>query len=285
VLEIPNHVTLTEGAGGLPKVCVKTATSTAVVYLHGAHVTHFQRKGEEPLLFMSVESDFSDKKAIRGGIPIIYPWFGPRENFPAHGIARTSNWELVDSELDSEGVVSLRFRLPSDDALRVEYIVRVGRVLSLELKITNRGNTEQSFETCLHTYFQIGSIDTVSVAGLAGCAYFDKVAGVEAVEESESIRFGGEVDRVYRDGAPVVEIIDPTLDRKILVKKSGSKSTVVWNPWIKKSRAMADFGDDEYLQMVCVESGNIADDRTVLPAGATATLKVELSSEPLTRVS
>ena len=279
MLEIPNHVTLTEGVGGLPKVCVKTATSSAVVYLHGAHVTHFQKKGEEPLLFMSVESDFSDSKAIRGGIPIIYPWFGPREGFPAHGIARTTTWELVDTELDSAGAVSLRFRLPSDDALRVEYIVKVSDELSLELNISNRGNTEQSFETCLHTYFEIGSIHTVSVQGLAGRTYFDKVAGAEAVEKSESIKFSSEVDRVYQDSSPVVEIIDPTLERKILVRKSGSKSTVVWNPWIKKSSAMADFGDDEYLGMVCVESGNVASDRTVLPAGASAVLKVQLSSE------
>ncbi len=262
------------------KLAVVTQWSVAEIYLQGAHITRFQKKGEVPLLFMSEESDFIMGKPIRGGVPIIFPWFGGREGFPAHGFARTSEWSLEETSLLATGVVTLRFRLPTIDALDADFVVHVGEQLTMELIVKNTGAQDAIFETCLHTYFQIGAIHSISIRGLAGCSYLDKVLGGMFTETQESIHIEGEVDRVYFDTTAAVEIIDTQLRRKILVTKSGSNSTVVWNPWIAKSQRMPDFGDDEYLQMVCVESGNVADDRITLVPGSKGNIKVEVSSEP-----
>ncbi len=279
--EIPGHVTLTEGCGGLMKLVVETEWSTAEIYPHGAHVTHFQKNGEAPLLFMSGESEFAEGRPIRGGVPIIFPWFGGREGFPAHGYARTSGWSLEESSVFAGGGVMLRFRLPTTDSLVTEYVVRVSSQLSLELVVTNAGTHDATFETCLHTYFQIGDINSVSIHGLTGCSYLDKVLEGDFIETAESMRIASEVDRVYYNTTAAVDIIDPELKRRIHVSKSGSHSTVVWNPWVEKSKRMPDFGDGEYPQMLCVESGNVAMNRISLSSGSRAVLKVELASDPL----
>lgn len=280
-LEIPGHVSLAIGEGGLPKVVVETAWSRAEIYLHGAHVTGFQKKGEPPLLFMSAASDFACDKPIRGGVPVIFPWFGGREGLPAHGFARITAWELEEASPLPDGAVRLRFILPGAENFQVEYVVTVAESLTLELGVGNTGDRDATFETCLHTYFQISGIDAISITGLAGTRYQDKVACTTERETAAAIRISSEVDRVYFDTTATTEIEDPGFGRKIRIAKSGSNSTVVWNPWIDKSKRMPDFGDDEYPQMVCVESGNVAKNQTTLPPGGHAVMKVEISSERL----
>ncbi len=279
--EIPGHVTLLEGRGLLTKVAVETAWSTAEIYLHGAHVTHFQKNGEPPLLFMSEASRFQADQPIRGGVPLIFPWFGGREGFPGHGLIRTAEWTLEETSVFGGGKVMLRFRLPPIDSMDLEYVVRVGETLSMELSVTHTGTGDAVFETCMHTYFQIGAIDTLAITGLKGAPYIDQLQPGDFVETADAIRISSEVDRIYYNTTAPVEIIDPTLRRKIRVSKSGSHSTVVWNPWIAKSKAMPDIGDDEYPHMVCVESGNVGPDKITLCSASRAILKVELSSEPL----
>lgn len=280
-LEIPDRVSIVKGEGGMPKVVVETDSSLAEIHLHGAHVTRFQKKGEAPLLFLSDSSDFARDKPIRGGIPIIFPWFGPSEGLPANGYARTVEWDLRETTLLPDGSVSLRFKLPRLGKFDVQYLVTVSDSLCLELVVCNSGENESSFENCLHTYFQISSIDAISITGLTGTRYMDKVTGKPCVETSTNIRIEGEVDRVYSDTPATTEIEDPGFGRKIRIEKSGSESTVVWNPWIEKSIRMPDFGDEEYLQMVCVESGNVTTNKITLASGGCTLLKVRLSSEPL----
>ena len=277
-LEIPGQVTLAAGHGGLQKVLIDTPWSCAEIYLHGAHITHFGKKGEEPLLFLSASSDFTPQKAIRGGVPIIFPWFGSREGSPAHGFARTALWELRETTRLTHGAIRLHFALPEAGNLKVEYAVTVGEILRMELMVTNLDDHDFQFENCLHTYFRVHAIDAISIIGLSGSRYFDKLKDTDALETSPSIGFSGEVDRVYFDTTAAVEIEDPGFGRTIRIEKSGSHSTVVWNPWINKSKAMADFGDQDYLQMVCVESGNIAENRLTLPRDECAVLGVEVSS-------
>ncbi len=272
-------VTFVEGHGGLPKVLIETPWSSAEIYLHGAHVTHFQKKAEAPLLFLSQSSEFLSDKPIRGGVPIIFPWFGPREGESAHGFARTAAWDLTARSVQPDGSVKLYFRLPA--VIEVKYSVTVGETLAMELLIRNTGEMDYTFESCLHTYFQISAIDTIAITGLADTTYLDKVTGTTRAESSSPIHISSEVDRVYQDTIAAVEIRDPGLKRTIRVEKSGSNSTVVWNPWIDKSQRMADFGDDEYLQMVCVESGNVAANKITLAPGELAVMKVVVSSEEL----
>lgn len=280
------RVAFLTGCGGLPKIEITTAWSTAEIYLHGAHVTHFQKPGEPPLLFLSDQSRFQPDVPIRGGIPIIFPWFGKPADKPVqHGFVRNRSWTLKEITTTDTEIITARLMLPpcpelGDNEIAVEYAVTVSDTLSAELIVTNRSSRAYGFENCLHTYFAIGDINSLRVVGLQGVDYLDTLDGHQRkTETTDAIRFAGEVDRTYVNTPHRVEIHDAALRRVIRVEKTGSTSTVVWNPWIAKAKAMADFGNEEYQRMVCVESGNVAENQITLAPSQTASLKVKLSSE------
>jgi D-hexose-6-phosphate mutarotase len=181
--EIPGHVAISIGNGGLNRAVVTTKASTAEIYLHGAHVTHFQKNGEPPLLFMSEKSYFAPAKPIRGGVPVCFPWFGPRDGDAAHGFARLTEWELAKTSATADGAVILHFRLPAMPErvawknLRTELVVTVSDRLALELIATNNSAAAMEMENCLHTYFHVGDISQVSITGLAGAPFDDFAAG------------------------------------------------------------------------------------------------------------
>jgi D-hexose-6-phosphate mutarotase len=285
----PGRVAFIDGRGDLPMLEVSTAWSTAEIYLHGAQVTHFKTGDHPPLLFLSQCSRFGENEPIRGGVPVIFPWFGPREGLPQHGFARFKNWELKEMVPAQDGSVSVRFSLPdcpeasSFPPFIAEYVVTVNESLTLELIITNKSSDEAfTFENCLHTYFEVGDITAVSIKGLKDVSYLDKTANFASkVETNDAIRISSEVDRIYLNTTGLVEILDPRLGRKIRVEKQGSTSTVVWNPWIAKAQQMPDFGNEEYSRMVCVESGNVASNPVKLAPGESSNLTVKLSSEKL----
>jgi D-hexose-6-phosphate mutarotase len=287
--EIPGRVSVLEGNGEMPKIEVTTDWSTAEIYLQGAHVTDFKKKGEAPLLFTSQFSRFEESQPIRGGVPIIFPWFGAREGSPAHGFARLAQWELLEATTMPEGGVSLRFSLgdnthgATSPPFAAYYAVTVTDKLRLELIIINTSADQVfSFENCLHTYLHVGDINSASVIGLKGASYLDKVDHfAQKTESSEVIKVASEVDRIYLDTTGAIEIHDPELRRKIRVEKNGSASTVVWNPWIAKAQQMPDFGNDEYKQMVCIECGNVARNKLNLPPARTSILGVTIESSPL----
>jgi D-hexose-6-phosphate mutarotase len=282
----PARVTFLDGRGELPMVEITTMWSTAEIYLHGAHVTNFKKQGEQPLLFLSQCSRFEKGQPIRGGVPVIFPWFGPREGLPTHGFARIKPWEIKEVLPAVDGTVSVRFCLPdSPEAgtyppFLAEYVVTVNDCLTLELIVTNKSkDSTLEFEECLHTYFAVEDIAQTSIVGLKGISYLDKVANFsKKTEAEEAIRVASEVDRVYLDARGTVEIHDGALGRVIRIAKENSASTVVWNPWIAKAQQMPDFGNDEYQKMVCVESGNVNANKVVLGPGNSSTMKVTLSS-------
>jgi len=274
------------GQGGLPLVHVETPWSMAEVYLQGATVTHFQVHGQPPLLFLSGKSRFETGKPIRGGIPIVFPWFGkPADRDVQHGFARNRQWEMVELKKHADGTVVVQLRLPASPdlpAVTVDYVVTVGQTLTTELVVTNFSESDFPFENCLHTYFAVGDIQQVSIRGLRGVQYLDALDNrAQKTEIEEAIQFSGEVDRIYLDTTGRVEILDHAQQRVILVEKRNSQSTVVWNPWITKSQLMADFGAEEYQQMVCVESGNVAENGLVLPPGEEVHLDLQLSTYPM----
>ena len=285
--EALGRVTFLDGQGELPMLEISTAWSTAAIYLHGAHVTQFKKKDEPPLLFVSQCSRFTEGQPVRGGIPVIFPWFGSREGLGQHGFARVKAWDLKEFAPAPDGSVSVRLRLPdcpeaaAFPAFTADYLVTLNQSLTLQLIITNQSrDAEFTFENCLHTYFDIGDVTAISLSGLKGVSYLDKAAGfVEKTETSDALRIASEVDRIYLNATGTVEILDPRLGRKIRVEKQGSASTVVWNPWITKARQMPDFGDEEYERMICVESGNVASNGISLPPSGSSTLTVKLSSE------
>ena len=285
--EIPGRVTFAHGNGGLPKINITTGRSTAEIYLHGAHITGFQKNGEPPLLFMSRLSQFAAGKPIRGGVPVYFPWFGQREGDVIHGFARITEWDLIETAATPDGGVTVRFRLPSTaanaawPAYRAEFVVAVTDRLAIELIATNESADRNfDFENCLHTYFAVGDILDVSIAGLKGAHYLDKTdKSARKLESADAIRITAETNRVYPDTPGAVEIRDAKFRRTIRMDKSGSAATVVWNPWT--TQLMPDFDPAEHRQMVCVESGNVGQNKLLLAPGKTAGLKVVLSSRPL----
>jgi D-hexose-6-phosphate mutarotase len=267
---------------------ITTAWSTAEIYLHGAHVTNFKKHDEPPLLFLSQCSRFEASQPIRGGIPVIFPWFGPREGMSMHGYARIKLWELKEVSPAADGSMSVRFHLPDSPEsgayppFSVDYIITVNEGLTLELQVTNKStDAKLEFEECLHTYFAVEDIAGTSIVGLTGVSYLDKVDNfARKTETHDAIRVSSEVDRVYLDATGTVEIRDAHMQRVIRIEKEHSASTVVWNPWIDKAQQMVDFGNEEFHKMVCVESGNVNVNKLTLAPGKTSHLKVKLHSVP-----
>jgi D-hexose-6-phosphate mutarotase len=288
--EIPGRVVIANGRGGLPKINVTSSSSTAEIYLNGAHVTAFQKNGEPPLIFMSAKSYFAPGKAIRGGVPICFPWFGGREGGPSHGFARITEWQLVNTSASPHGAVTLQFALPGIsgespwNSLRTQFVVTVSDTLTMELTTANEScDGTLEIENCLHTYFQVGDIGAVSLPGLQGASFLDFAAGENGAHkpaESAPVKIQRETNRAYMDTAATVEIRDESLKRTIRVEKSGSHSTVVWNPWTTQ-KLPDDFDPAEHKNMVCVESGNVKHNKITLGPGQTSALKVVLSSTPL----
>ena len=264
-----------------------TARSTAEIYLLGAHVTGFQKTGEPPLLFLSRLSRFAAGQAIRGGVPVCFPWFGPRAGGGVHGFARTMEWELTATRVTPAGGATLRFRLPPTAAgaawppFATEFAVTVADQLTLELTTTNQSaDRDFEFENCLHTYFAVGDIARVSLTGLQAVSFLDHAAGAGGVRrdrEDAPLRITKETNRVYLDTADAVEIRDASLGRTIRVEKGDSRSTVVWNPWTTQ-KMPDDFDPAEHRRMVCVESGNVKQNQLSLRPGETSALQVTLGS-------
>jgi D-hexose-6-phosphate mutarotase len=268
-------------------VKIKTPWSAAEIYLHGAHVTHFQKNGEPPLIFLSAKSHFASGKGIRGGVPICFPWFGNRDGEPSHGFARITEWQLVKTSVTPDGKVTVQFALPpipGRDAwknLRTEFSVTVADTLTMELTAANDGCDEPlEIENCLHTYFNVGDIGAVSIHGLEGAAYLNFAEGDNGVPrpaETFPIRVNRETNRTYADTPATVEIRDENLKRTLRVEKFNSRSTVVWNPWTTQ-KLPDDFDPAEHKKMVCVESGNVKQNKISLAPGKSSALRVQLSS-------
>jgi D-hexose-6-phosphate mutarotase len=280
-----------EGRNGLPVAFLKTNGCEVEVYLHGAHVTKFSKLGE-PVLFLSGQSLFAPGKAIRGGIPVIFPWFGPRQpdpvgKSPMHGFARLSDWR-VESVQDAGEAVSVSLALTPNELSRslwpydfkLAYTATLDRdVLKLDLAVTNHGQEGFPFEEALHTYFAVGDVRHASVEGLAHTTYLDKTDNMtEKSQDAAPIQIAGETDRVYLGAQGTCTINDPGLRRRIVIAKEHSDATVVWNPWMDKAKAMADFGDDEWPNMLCVETCNVGPHAVTLAPGAVHTMKVRIST-------
>ncbi|HNQ05151.1 MAG TPA: D-hexose-6-phosphate mutarotase [Thiobacillaceae bacterium] len=288
----------TRGPGELAFAEIDNALGTAGLCLQGAHITTFHPRGQaEPVVWLSEEARFAPGKSIRGGVPVCWPWFGPhatQADFPAHGFARTMPWQVTGSAQLATGETEIllqwldtrQSQTQWPHPCRLELKAVVGENLRIELTTSNMGSADILIGEALHTYFHIGDIGRIVIRGLEGCEYVDKVDGGARKTQTGALTCGGEVDRVYVDTAATCTIEDPELRRRIVVEKSGSRSTVVWTPWADKAAAMGDLGPvidgrGGWRGMVCVESGNALDNVVTVPAGQSHTLGVTYSVLPL----
>jgi len=291
---ITDQLAFESGPGGFTLAKIRNPHAEATVALHGGHVLSFFPRGHEPVLWASKQSRFEIGKAIRGGIPVCWPWFADHPtdgDKPAHGFARTALWSVTESVSLKDGRTRLRLAISDNDAtrtlwpylFRLEIVVTVGSMLQVELIASNTGKEAFTCGGALHSYFHVSSISDVVIKGLEGCSYIDKVdEGRRGVQEGP-VTIDGETDRIYleTDGDCLIE--DNSLQRRIRIAKSGSRTTVVWNPWLDKARAMKDFGDQEFHSMVCVETANAAEDQITVAPGEAHRLQSIISVESLTR--
>jgi glucose-6-phosphate 1-epimerase len=273
--QIRGAAKVVEGNGGLPKIQITTPNALGEMYLHGAHVTSWKPAGEEEVLFLSPHSLYEDGKAIRGGVPVCFPWFGAKADdpkAPAHGFVRTKSWQLESIGQSGEEII---LSTVSDDGtravwphdFRLEYRVVFGTELLMELTMTNAGKAPLRFEEALHAYYSVGDVTRASISGLDGVKYLDKTDSLHEKTQSGDITITAETDRVYLHTAHALELYDPVLQRRIAVEKEESRSTVVWNPWVEKAREMTDLGDDQWKSMLCIEAANVGDVAVELAPG------------------
>lgn len=272
---------LGSGPNGLSRFQVQSELASAELYLHGAHLTAWQPAGQRPVLWLSGASWFEPGKPIRGGVPICFPWFGPNSqdsSLPAHGTARLREWQLQTAAAAGDGVISLLLQ-ETIGSFQLRYELGIGRELDLRLtcQLSESAAAAERFEAALHTYFAVSDIRAVQLTGLENAGYLNKVPQVQWCEPTgEPIRFTEETDRVYQNTTDTVVLHDVGMQRVISVSKEGSLSTVIWNPWIDKSRRMPDFGDDEWTGMVCIETACVGDHAIVLQPGQSHQLRATI---------
>lgn len=281
--EIAGIAEIVEGNGGLPKVHITTPQVSGDIYLHGAHVTSWKPSGAEEVLFLSSQSRWEHGRAIRGGVPICFPWFGGKSDdptAPAHGFVRTKEWRL-ESISQVGGAVTVSMFTESDEStnrwwpadFRLVYRATFGPELGLELQMCNTGRTTLRFEEALHAYQRVGDIQQARLRGLDGIPYLDKTDSNRKKMQYGEIAITAETDRIYLDTAGAIELDDPVINRATHVLKENSRTTVVWNPWINKAQALSDLRDDEWTQMICIESSNVSDFAVDLAPGQQHTMK------------
>lgn len=266
--------------GSLSRIVVDHPAAKAVIFPHGAHLAEWQPAGHKPVLYMSPNSQFAPMKPIRGGVPVCLPWFGPnaaKPETPPHGFARLLEWS-VTGVTESDSGVEVHLQLNSNqapEAMRVGDFIAdlrfsIGKELRMTLTMKNTGSSPLTFEEALHTYYVVSDVRNISVSGLQGVEYISKSeGGVRKTDDQPAIKFTGETDRGYLNTESTCTIDDPGLKRKIIVAKTNSKTTVVWNPFVKRATELTDIGADNWTGFVCVETANVMENKITLPAGQT----------------
>lgn len=271
------YVTFKQGPEGFPIALITTPYATAAISLYGAHVLSYRFMDDSnDLLFLSDAAVFREGSAIRGGIPVCWPWFGPDPEGKGrsdHGFARTRMWNVAYTmpTRERECVIALELsETPETLALwphpfLLTLKITVGRSLTLELSTYNRGDTPMEITQALHTYFNVGDIHETVLGGLEEKRYIDKCDGGNIWVQQGAIRITEETDRIYTTSEGETLLLeDKKLDRTIRIDSAGSRSTIVWNPWINVCRSKSDLLDNDYTTMLCIETANAAEDRIVL---------------------
>lgn len=263
------------------------------VYDHGAHVFAWQPNAKQPVLWMSAASLFADGEPLRGGVPVIFPWFGTGpagDQNPPHGFVRRHQWQqlYVDDTIEENNRLVAEYHLdlskvPAQAAFPYAFtaglrVVFTHEYVQIGLKINNADTVPFTFEEALHTYIAVSDVRHVTIDGLEGLTYLDRAANAPSPTGIQDglVRIESETDRIYASRGQVV-LGDPAWNRSLLIQKENSANTVVWNPWVEKAAAMPDFGDDEWTDMICIEAANVLDDAITLEPGETHLMRQRIS--------
>jgi glucose-6-phosphate 1-epimerase len=289
---IPGILAFSQNENGLLRASVTTPACTAELYLQGAHLTRWKPTGEKPVLFLSDRSAFIPGIAIRGGIPLIFPWFGgrtataenQRTDGPSHGFARTADWTLAFAALAGDDLHLTLTLAPNAttralgyDHFQLAYQLILGTELRLRLAVVNQGATHLHFEEAFHSYFSVGDAQQVSLGGLSDTDYLDKTDELKPKHQTDTLlKLTRETDRPYLNTVAPINLNDPILNRRVTVCKANSKSTVVWNPWSELTAKLPDMAPDGWLTMVCIETANVAANAITLAPGQQHTMEAHI---------
>jgi glucose-6-phosphate 1-epimerase len=290
--KLPTGIQLEQTESGLSLLHIANPWGTARILTQGAQLLDWIPTCSQPVVWLSPFARFTPGKSARGGIPICWPWFGPHDSNPAmsaHGPVRAVEWTLADATTLPDGSHRLDFRLPSGNIdpqawshhTSLRLIITLGTDLKLELGTHNHSNETLVLGEALHTYFYVSDVRHSRVLGLEDEEYLDKVDNGHRKRQAGPIVVTGETDRVYLNTTQDCVIEDAGIKRRIRISKEGSHSTIIWNPWIEKAARLGDMGDNGYLEMLCVESGNAAENRAHLAPGEEHWLKVRYSVEAM----
>jgi glucose-6-phosphate 1-epimerase len=284
---IPAVAHVCQGTGGLPRVTISSSRGQGEMYLHGAHVTSWRPAAHDEVLFLSTKSRWQEGHAIRGGIPICFPWFRAKaddQQAPAHGFVRTRMWQLESIVESDAGVVVTMFTESDEQSrrwwpakFRLAHRATFGSELRLELICSNTGITSLRFEEALHTYNRVADVANVHLQGLDGARFRDNTDSNKEKRQLHDIVIASQTDNAFLDTQSAVDLVDPELRRRIRLEKSNSLTTVVWNPWREGSARMQDLGDGEWRQFLCVEASNIMESAVTLEPGEKHTITAVLS--------
>ncbi len=292
---IPDLLTFNERHPGMPSARILTPTCAGELYLQGAHLTHWQPAGQEPVLFLSDRSAFTPGKPIRGGIPVIFPWFGspdtspvhPAPGSPSHGYARVWPWSLRFAALAGDDLhLSLtldhndRLHALGFDFLQLGIDLILGQTLTVRLTAANAGQAPFLFEEALHAYLQLGDIHQASIEGLAGTEFLDKTDDFRRKTQIEDpLRFTAETDRPYLNTATPVTLTDPVLQRRLTVSKTESNTSVLWNPAAALTAKLPDLAPDAWHHFACIETANVAENAITLEPQQAHSMTMHLNVE------
>ena len=281
---------------------IRHGQAELLVAQQGAHILSYQLAGEPPLIWLNDEAVFKAGKSIRAGVPVCWPWFGNFARNPqsvqamrtsneapaAHGFVRAMDWEL--GGIEAEGVsLKVEFLLPYPEGgfpgwphqVDLTLSIRLDDQLHIHLISHNRGSETVSISQALHSYFAVSDVREVHVEGVDGLNYIETLDNWKTVPQTGDLRITGETDRIYLDAPPLLSIVDPAWERRIELTSSGSRTAVIWNPWIDRAAAFSDMADDGWQRMLCIETANVMDDVVKLKPGASHTLGVSIGSKPL----
>lgn len=274
---LADQVEFVSGKGDFPYIKVTTDQAESLISIYGGQVLSFKPKGaSHDLLFVSENAYYTPGKAIKGGVPICWPWFGPDpegKGRPNHGFVRNRLWPVIGTETIGDSATRIVLGLsdtedtrelwPYPFELRLE--ITVGSILNLALVSRNVGDLPFTITQALHTYFTVGDITQTQVLGLSGTSYIDKVDDKKVKPQSGEVEITAEVDRIYQAVPNELTIVDGALNRRIRINSSGNQTAVVWNPWVELSAKSGDLTDDDYTRFICVETTNAADDVITVP--------------------
>ncbi|CAA6804641.1 MAG: Aldose 1-epimerase [uncultured Thiotrichaceae bacterium] len=289
---IDDELTFIEGdesQGYFPLIKVNNPQATALICLYGGQVMSFQPRGCQELLFVSNNAFYQSGKAIKGGIPVCWPWFGDDPEGlgrAAHGFVRNRLWFVEKTGTTDQGETQITLSLTDTEetrtiwpyAFRLQLLITIGKVLKLKLKTANTGRETFSLSQALHSYFAVSDIRKASVKGLEDVEYMDKTSASQTlVKQRGAVTVSEEVDRIYEDVPSALYLVDDASKRSIRIDALGSRSAVVWNPWVEGARAMADLQADDYQKFICVETTNAGTDMVEVMPDSSHTLGVMMT--------